>query len=239
MAGIDKTYGNKAQAEEIISYLNNVKDAIKARCGYDPTNYIYEPEWDDWNQENAEYDPESVHPITNFPQAVDCALAQRNDLPPHLEEEMRFQYDTTFDEMRNAVGKGGMYDFEPWKYEVATKFKIDWSDYKLWDKGFNHLDTGRDRLFINAHYFGPDNKHQNYGTSLWFTEGKYFGNPAGWLCDSMEFKHYEGWTSSSADPEIHTLKALIRWCRKMKFPKGTVLDVSTNYVGGDFKIYCK
>ena len=238
MAAIDKIYGNKFQAEEIILYLKKVKDDIKARCGYDCTKWVYDLSWDDWDVNNKEYNPESVHPITNFPQAIDCALAQRDDLPKHMEEEMRDQYGDTFDEMKNAVGKGGRYDFEKWIYDAATKFRIDWTDYRFYDKGFNHLCLAQKCLLVDAHYFGEGNMNPKYGTTIWFVE-KCFSDTTEWVCDNFEFKCRCGLTSNYAHPKIYTLKSLIRWCRKMKFPKGTVLTVCTGYVGGDFKIYCK
>lgn len=238
MAAIDKTYGDKHQAMEIFAYLEKIKEEVKSRCGYDPMKYTYGLDWDNWDPNNENYDPESVYPMTNFPVAVDCALAQRNDLPKHLEDELRFQYEEAFDEMKNALGKGGMFDFEPWQYEVATKFKIDWSGYKFNDKGFDHLCIATGRLDVEASYFGKDNKDKEYGTTLWFVENDNF-NPVGWVCDKFEFKCCNGWTSNCGHPKARTLKSLIRWCRKMKFPKGTVLTVETGYVGGDFKIHCR
>lgn len=240
MAAIDKIYANKENAKIILDFLNEHRDEIIARCGIDPIKYTYSQDWSNWKEYDEKYNPGAEHPVTNFPEGVDVCLAQMDNLPKPLIDGLLWCYSEEWlNEMRDARGKGGKYDFEPWKYEVADRFVLDFSGYKFDDKNNNKLNLGRGWLYVSAKYLGNGSKYED-GTSLWFVEDTTSHGPKGWYCDEFDLRIPDAyWSTSEAALNIKTIKSLIRWARKMKFPKGTTLLCDTGWVGGDFKLHCK
>ena len=240
MAAIDKIYANKADAETIVAFLKEHRDEIMARCTLDPMRCVYSQDWNDWDETSEDYNPSKEHPVTNFPLAIEVCIAQMDNLPQPIIEGLRWCHsDEWIDMVREAKGKGGKYDFERWHYVPAKKFVLDFKNYKFNDKNNNKLCLARGYVDVSASYFGKENTSE-YGTTLWF-DCDDNDNEVGWHTLDVFDIHIPKykWGSNDASVKAKTMKSLIRWVRKMNFPKDTVLSCSTGWVGGNFKIHCK
>lgn len=239
MAAIDKIYGNKSDALTIREFLTERKDEIIENTGSNPLSYLYGMDWDDWTIGTENYNPKAEHPITNFPTAIDACLVQMGNLPESLQKGLEVQYnDEWFEDVKSHKPP---YDFKPWEYVPATKYTFDWSEFKVYG-GFkvNHaMQSARHQVWVDATYKGLEcgENTKQYGEFIWFYIDDHF-NPTGWynMCKDLRIS---GTTCSSAHINVHSKKALLRWVRKMCFPKGTELKCSLGWVGSEFKIKCK
>jgi hypothetical protein len=240
MAGIDKIYATKQGAESILEFLGKNRKFIKAKTHLDPMNFTYSSledlnDWSNWDENEPDYDPTETHPITNFPESIDVCLWQMDNLPDALKKGLEKQYSkNTLEMFKRAEGK---YSFRRWNPSVATRFRFDWTEYKFPDR-HHRKRLPLARGFINiqdGYYYGPDNPYE-WGISLWFTDGLRDGR--GWTCDTLDLNDNCYGTCSGAFVRVRSMKAFLRWLRKAKFPKGTVLSCDYGWEGSDFKVYC-
>jgi len=237
MATIDKIYGTYNDAQQIRAFVQNHWEEIHDKTGRDVNDYLYYH--DCWGIYNPDYKPEEKHAISNFPEAIDACLVQIGNLPEPLQRGLEEQYDTEWFE--DVKAHKPPYDLKPWQYEPATKFTFDWSKFKIYG-GFkvdNALKTARNEVWVDAYYKGSECREyrKHYGEFIWFyLDDKFI--PTGWYCSVKELRK-PGDTCSTAHINVHSKKALLRWVRKMCFPRGTELKCSLGWVGSEFKIYCK
>ena len=237
MAAVDKIYGNLKDAQEIRAFVQNHWQEIYDKTGRDVNDYLYYH--DCWGIYNPVYKPEENHVISNFPEAIDACLVQIGNLPEPLQRGLEEQYDTEWFE--DVKAHKPPYDLKPWQYEPATKFTFDWSKFKIYG-GFkvdNALKTARNEVWVDAYYNGIDcgENANSLGEALWFRHDEDC-NLIGWQNHNKELRK-PGIHSSMAHVKVHSKKALLRWVRKMCFPKGTELKCSLGWVGSEFKIKCK
>lgn len=240
MAFIDKMYGNLKDAQEIREFLTEHKDEIMERTGgFNPLSYLYRMDWPDWTIGSKRYNPQKEHPIAFFAGAIDVCLVQMGNLPEPFQRYFEEHHSKEWFE--DVKAHKPPFDFKPWEYIPATKYTFDWSEFKIYGRfKVNHaMQSARHQVWVDAYYKGSECREyrKHYGEFIWFyVDDKFI--PTGWYCSAKELRK-PGDTCSTAHINVHSKKALLRWVRKMCFPKGTELLCSLGWVGSEFKVYCK
>lgn len=210
MASIDKIYiYSKEEWLEAYEYCKRNKKQIFEDTGYNVMNYIYYElsaleEVENWDNGIT---------FSNFPEGVDRWLIRNCDIDT-IAERLKFQYDSSFEEIKNSVD-------EPYVYEPSTSFKVL---YKKPKGGRIKKNPYRGRFFIDIITRDEDNN--------WW----YNSYNCKWV---NTFKDYRPYTESSCHLYANSLKAVFRQVRKWKLPKGLKIRVSLGWIGYDVYIKTK
>jgi hypothetical protein len=214
MAAIDKTY--LADYSVYQDFLNWAKKTTYT-CPNGLKFRVYDYVYPDCPKEAMDKGP---CPILNSPQSLDYFLIKYCPFT-FIQERMEEVYDKEYiDSVRN-----GTSEYDTFKYpEISTHFKIVKRGYAF--KSKNYLWKLYFRVHCKQYFWIRATLGDSY---LYYN--KYINRFI--LPEELGY-----WTCSSAY-KTKTIKALIRSLRKMKIPKGAIIEANGRYDGEKLTIIAK
>lgn len=210
MAAIDKTY--TSDYEEYQKFLKWAKETT-FECPNGIKLHVYDYVYDYWTKESME---KGEKPVMNTPQSLDYFLIKYCPFE-FVQERMREVYN---EEYVNSI-LNGTSEYDTFKYpEIGTKFTIVRGKFM---KSKDYLWKFRKRKI----YFSLEVEYNNY--PLWY-------NPK---INKFILPYELGIDIMSWVEKGRTIKSLIRHLRKLKLPKGAIIEAYGRYVNEDLLILVK